>query len=168
MGKLDEDGIRRVRTAIEFEDAMGDGKLARALTTLLEGHEQAVDEVSRFAERLAACEALREAAEARVADADMIVFADRAARDVIRERRRQVEMGRDAQHDDKHTEGELLSAGWGAICRLTAAWAWLRSGLGDGRRRDVGSRRYRELLVESAALTLAEIERIDRAQQSET
>ncbi len=36
MTKLDEDDIRRVRTAIEFEDAMGDGKLARALTTLLE------------------------------------------------------------------------------------------------------------------------------------
>lgn len=77
-----------------------------------------------------------------------------AARDVLAERRRQVDKGYDAAHDDEHSKGEIMSADWGALARLSGqAFEARRTGRMDD---------YRRLLVEGAAQVLAEIERIDR------
>lgn len=99
--------------------------------------------------------------------ADMIdLIVSPAARDVLAERRRQIEVkGRTAEHDDAHVNGEIISEDWGAIRRMVAASAWLTSGLVKAA--DAYMRCYRDLLVESAAMVIAEIERIDRAAERE-
>ena len=86
-----------------------------------------------------------------------------AARDVLAERRRQVESeGWTAGHDDTHSEGQLAEAA--ACYALNAArnrqanfmgwWPWSRDWWKPkGQRRD---------LVRAAALLVAEIERLDR------
>lgn len=94
----------------------------------------------------------------------------KAERDIITERRRQVETGWTPEHDDEHASGELAAA---AGCYALHAHD------------DLSKRRYpdgpawwpfdagwwkpktpRENLVRAAALALAEIERIDRAEKS--
>lgn len=88
----------------------------------------------------------------------------KAARDVIAERRRQVEKeGWTAAHDDKHSSGDLsAAAGCYALFseshpdvgRPPPQWPWAREWWKpQGYRRD---------LVRAAALLLAEIERVDR------
>lgn len=87
-----------------------------------------------------------------------------AARDVIAERRRQVEKeGWSAAHDDKHSSGDLsVAAGCYAIFsesfpdagRPPPQWPWAREWWKP--------QDYRRDLVRAAALLLAEIERVDR------
>lgn len=72
--------------------------------------------------------------------------------DIGAERSRQVAKGWTEDHDDSHTAGELLYASWGAEERLDLA---LKATSFTARRR---------LLVEAAALIVAEIERHDRAE----
>ena len=96
-------------------------------------------------------------------------MASNAAKDVLAERRRQVEVeGWTHEHDDQHDEGELATA---AGCYA----------LFSGSHSDEGEppplwpldpaawkpREYRRDLVRAAALTLAEIERLDRATASD-
>ncbi|WP_416048996.1 hypothetical protein [Cupriavidus basilensis] len=92
-----------------------------------------------------------------------------AARDVLAERRRQVEAeGWTREHDDKHGNGEMaLAAGCYAANAGGAAWAdgvpsffpWTQAWWKPTTpRRD---------LVKAGALILAEIERIDRAEMAE-
>jgi len=88
-----------------------------------------------------------------------------AARDVLAERRRQIEAeGWTPEHDDKHVSGHLVQAarcyllhGRGGLAPMQTApvvWPWdARWWKPTGRRRD---------LVKAAALILAEIERMDR------
>lgn len=97
-------------------------------------------------------------------DADRLkATADTAAvRDVLARRRRQIEKGYDADHDDHHVGGEIISGEWGAIRRLTGACAWLKGATVDEVAAPRLARRYRELLVDAAAMTIAEIERLDR------
>lgn len=89
-----------------------------------------------------------------------------AARDVLAERRRQIEAeGWSASHDDGHMSGEMARA---AACYALSSAGWKREALLEiwpvrqwvsmwfkptGRRRD---------LVKGAALMIAEIERLDR------
>ncbi len=88
-----------------------------------------------------------------------------AARDVLAERRRQIDEGWVPEHDDEHDAGELAAA---AACYagnaagyvwngewLSEVWPWEREWWKPTTpRRD---------LVKAAALILAEIERLDRA-----
>lgn len=87
-----------------------------------------------------------------------------AARDVLTERRRQIEAeGWTPEHDDQHANGEMAAA---AACYafsaarsphniLNTVWPWSLSWWKPkDKRRD---------LVKAAALILAEIERLDRA-----
>jgi len=101
-----------------------------------------------------------------------------AARDVIAERRRQIEAeGWTSWHDDQHHRGEMAMAaacyahpervfiarqlagrGYETYTSYRDAWPWADEWWKPrGRRRD---------LVRAAALILAEIERLDRAAQS--
>jgi len=86
-----------------------------------------------------------------------------AARDVLAERRRQIEVeGWTPEHDDEHSNGEMARA---ALCYVTAKershlpsvplkWPWPDEWWKpDG---------YRRNLVKAGALILAEIERLDR------
>lgn len=74
--------------------------------------------------------------------------------DVLTERRRQVDdLDWTPAHDDEHADGAIVSADWGALQRVEFAAAEGPSGS-----------LYRESLVKSAALLIAEIERIDRAE----
>ena len=108
------------------------------------------------------------------------LIATQAARDVLEERRRQLEgEGWSTQHDDTHTNGEmaLAAAGYAEIAALASEFETKYPGVGaasvyadppvppfwpwdeewwkpEDRRRD---------LVKAAALLLAEIERLDRA-----
>lgn len=86
-----------------------------------------------------------------------------AARDVLAERRRQVEAeGWTPEHDDEHGAGEMAAAAAcyalnaaGCGCEVARNWPW------DGSWwKPTTSRRD---LVKAAALILAEIERLDRA-----
>lgn len=92
-----------------------------------------------------------------------------AARDVLAERRRQIEAeGWTPEHDDGHPPGELSSAaesyaaaaseqlcGWDGPLRAPQAWPWERdSWKPEG---------CRQNLVKAGALILAELERLDRA-----
>jgi hypothetical protein len=85
---------------------------------------------------------------------------EEAVREVVAERRRQVEAeGWTAEHDDEHTDGELVDA---AACYLIYRgghtphrWPWSREWW-----KPKGHRRN---LARAGALILAEIERIDRA-----
>jgi len=100
----------------------------------------------------------------------------KAIEDVIAERRRQIEVeGHTTAHDDRHTKGELARA---AACYCAVAgndeetrqvrlrmgwwpstwpWDWLQW-KPQSRRRD---------LVRAGALIIAEIERLDRAKETE-
>lgn len=88
-----------------------------------------------------------------------------AERDVLAERRRQIEAGHTPEHDDRHHEaGELASAAmcyarsaaFGATGALPPFWPWSsQHWKPSDPRRD---------LVKAGALILAEIERIDRAE----
>lgn len=99
----------------------------------------------------------------------------KALTDIMRERDRQVVFkGYDAQHDDEHADGSLVTAACayalGAlpvegqltndhiIEMLQALWPWERSTL---RLSDA-----RTDLIKASALLLAEIERLDRAEVS--
>lgn len=105
-----------------------------------------------------------------------------AAMDVIEERERQIEAeGFDLEHDDEHRRAELAKA---AVCYLTNAIvaAELRAGGMEQAKIDEASakagapkswpwdRRWwkpaapRQSLVKAAALIVAEIERLDRAE----
>jgi len=78
-------------------------------------------------------------------------------RDVLAERERQKTVkGWTSEHDDDHDNGELVHAEWGAMGRLKQAASLI------GLYSPVPAE-ARKLLVESAALILAEVERIDRA-----
>jgi hypothetical protein len=102
-----------------------------------------------------------------------------AARDVLAERRRQVESeGWDAKHDDEHDSGEMASAasayalaaadklhpmsqGDGEFDKLPPAmWCWDHEWWKPGE--------PRRMLVKAGALILAEIDRLDREQASKT
>ena len=91
-----------------------------------------------------------------------------AARDVLAERRRQIEAeGWTPEHDDRHPDGELARAaacyalttwsyeGWDPRCYVPINWPWAHSWWKPKDRRCD--------LIRAAALLLAEIERIDRA-----
>jgi hypothetical protein len=96
-----------------------------------------------------------------------------AARDVLAERRRQVDReGYDPEHDDEHVSGEIAAyAAFYAMPQAARDWPATESGYGDTWGEAIvpvdwtppkeGDRR-REL-VKAGALILAEIERIDRA-----
>jgi hypothetical protein len=88
-----------------------------------------------------------------------------AFRDVLAERRRQVEVkGWTPEHDDTHDAGEIARAGacyalmtagfspYGDIVSRAQPRGWGRFKLGIAR----------DMLVKAAALIIAEIERIDR------
>lgn len=92
-----------------------------------------------------------------------------AARDVLAERRRQIEAeGWTPEHDDEHSNGEMARA---ALCYITAKershlptvplkWPW-----SDAWWKPDG---YRCNLIKAGALILAEIERLDRLSASAT
>ena len=126
--------------------------------------------VEEAADRIEALTAERDALRARVAELEAGQTA--AARDVLAERRRQVEVeGWTHEHDDQHVKGEMAGA---AACYalyrshvdpvelmgegvLEMSWPWDPEWWKPTtRRRD---------LVKAAALLLAEIERLDRAAQ---
>ena len=82
--------------------------------------------------------------------------------DVMRERTRQInEEGWTPAHDDQHAKGELATAAycyvrWGGRLFAPAEWPWSNQWWKPtDRRRD---------LVKAAALIVAEIERLDRAE----
>lgn len=78
-----------------------------------------------------------------------------AARDVLAERRRQVESeGWSPEHDDKHTDNELSRAAGCYALGVTAYWPWDQDWWKPSDRR--------RNLVKAGALILAEIERLDR------
>lgn len=109
-------------------------------------------------------------------DEFMLVGVSRACRDVAKERERQIKSeGWTPEHDDLHGSGELAGA---AACYAMQA---VLDHIGKGRGlHDTVSRTIRELwpfsnewwkpknnrhdLVRAAALIIAEIERIDRAE----
>jgi hypothetical protein len=106
-----------------------------------------------------------------VAEVAATLLGTQAARDVLAERRRQVEAeGWTPEHDDQHEVGELATA---AACYAGNAggyvwaggwpgevWPWAREWWKPSTpRRD---------LVKAAALILAEIERLDRAEEGAT
>ena len=91
---------------------------------------------------------------------------NQAARDVLAERRRQIEAeGWTPEHDDEHTGFELARAGacyaeygnWPAHSEIPPnSWPWSAAWWKPTS--------YRQNLVKAAALILAEIERLDRIQ----
>lgn len=98
---------------------------------------------------------------------DGVMIVPQAALDVFEERRRQVyEEVWTPEHDDRHDQGEMAKAGacyaimgygfspYGSMVRRLWPWSeeWLK--LASPRR----------MLVKAAALLIAEIERIDRAE----
>lgn len=103
---------------------------------------------------------LSENGEALLGVAESVGSFTSALRDVVAERRRQVEgEGWSAAHDDAHTAGELAQAG---ACYLLysstqtpAFWPWSPAWWKP--------KGYRSNFVRAAALVLAELERIDRA-----
>lgn len=96
-----------------------------------------------------------------------------AAKDVLAERRRQIESeGWDADHDDKHSDGSLAQA---AACYASNAATWAEHGKKDLRYEMLPvsfrwpwsaswwkPKSQRQDLVRAGALILAEIERLDR------
>lgn len=103
----------------------------------------------------------------------MHIVKSQAARDVLAERKRQIEReGYNSEHDDDHDDGAIAAmAAYYAMPAGVREWPATDTGYGDtfGEAivpgdwivKDYGSRR-RELVV-AAALLLAEIERLDRA-----
>lgn len=75
-----------------------------------------------------------------------------AVRDVLEERQRQIAKGYDAAHDDEHVDCEILTHPiWGIAARAHNA------------RTIMMPLAYRRAVVELAAMSLAEIERLDRS-----
>ncbi|KWR88789.1 hypothetical protein [Cupriavidus sp. IDO] len=111
----------------------------------------------------------RDRASLAASPADQVGEATAAARDVLAERRRQVESeGWTPEHDDKYIHGDMSSA---AGCYATQGrhhyptpgnpppnWPWAAEWWKP--------KDYRSNLVRSGALILAEIERLDRAAMS--
>ncbi|MDW3683898.1 hypothetical protein RA280_19550 [Cupriavidus sp. CV2] len=101
---------------------------------------------------------------AAIAASPAVQDASDAARDVLAERRRQMEIeGWTTEHDDEHDKGELSMAGAcyaiaGEIDRTPALWPWATAWWKP--------RDRRSNLVRAGALILAEIERLDRAAMS--
>ena len=89
-------------------------------------------------------------------DVDALVAAARVGviAEIAAERRRQIEDGRDAVHDDELTGGELASAAAAYAVNNFALWPWASEWWKPKDRR----RNY----VRAAALLIAEIERMDR------
>lgn len=75
--------------------------------------------------------------------------------DVANERKRQIDAGYDDAHDDAHSQGQIIREPWGALGRLNAASRAIV-------RADFPVETLRNLLVQSAAMIVAEIERLDR------
>ncbi len=73
------------------------------------------------------------------------------------ERQKQIAAGYDAAHDDLHAHREIISAPWGALCRLEEAFGsnFAVPGYCESP--------YRDRLIQVAAMIVAEIERVDRA-----
>ena len=67
------------------------------------------------------------------------------------ERLKQIKKGYDFDHDDSHDDGSIITSNWGALSRLLSA-----SQVGD---KHVN---YDHLLIQSASMICAELERIDR------
>ena len=150
---------------------MPDTTLTSAVNELKE-HQRQLDMdgvevgVSRQALDIVLLSLARAGLEAGKADESM------AARDVLAERKRQVEAeGWTPEHDDKHAKGEMAKAAasyavdnvslyppgqWNSERRSIADWLWpwdMRWWKPTNRRRN---------LVKAGALILAEIERLDR------
>jgi len=99
--------------------------------------------------------------------------ASEATRDVIAERRRQIEAeGWSAEHDDEHTDGAMaLAAGMYAVNSASPTFLDFDDGFGPDERYPIGWPWHRQWwkpknprrdLVRAAALIIAEIERLDR------
>lgn len=118
-------------------------------------HDMAVELISRRA-YLASAKPAGEVGEMNIT---------RAARDVLAERRRQVEAERwSPAHDDTHTNGEMAIA---AACYALSASGWSQDALSEIWPKGWGVRwlkpkTSRRDLVRAAALIVAEIERLDR------
>ncbi|WP_449255160.1 hypothetical protein [Bosea sp. (in: a-proteobacteria)] len=88
-----------------------------------------------------------------------------AFRDVLAERRRQVEVkGWTPEHDDTHDAGELARAG-ACYALMTAGFSPYGGTVSQAQPRGWGRFKLgiaRDMLVKAAALLIAEIERIDR------
>ena len=88
---------------------------------------------------------------------------NRAARDVLAERQRQISAeGWTPEHDDEHAGGELRMAAVALALPNPAMWPTTWGGWSA--MKDKGLRRN---LVRATALMLAEIERLDRASPPE-
>lgn len=132
----------------------------------------AADEIDRQSKIRGEAEKMLREAEDRIEEANAIVFANRAARDVILERRRQVESeGWTAWSEDIHAGGDLARCAASYAINSTqypkikgapipGPWPWSR---GLFRPQD-----RRSDLVKAGALILAEIDRLDRAAAKET
>lgn len=84
-----------------------------------------------------------------------------AARDVLQERRRQIEAkGWTPAHDDEHDEGEIPHAA--ACYALMAGGTFAVDPLWPKGWGELRAKPHRRMLVVAAALLLAEIERVDR------
>lgn len=93
--------------------------------------------------------------EIKVMAAELLSLRPRSVvREIAAERRRQIEDGRDAVHDDELTGGELASAAAAYAVNDFALWPWASEWWKPKDRR----RNY----VRAAALLIAEIERMDR------
>ena len=88
-----------------------------------------------------------------------------AASDVLAERQRQIdEEGYTPEHDDGHKLGQLAHA---AACYATAGQRWPRSSVLSWDPKGYNpSKDRRQNLAKAGALILAEIERLDRAEQA--
>ncbi len=95
---------------------------------------------------------------------------DAAVRDVLAERRRQIEVeGWTPEHDDQHANGEMAGAAacyavsdithWARHHVIKTLWPWAPECWKPSD--------HRRNLVKAGALILSEIERLDRAQQGE-
>lgn len=78
---------------------------------------------------------------------------------IVAERQRQIAKGYDAAHDDAHAGGEIIWSEWGVIARINDAIHAGRSG---------STEHYVRLLTQAAAQIAAEIERVERAANSQS
>lgn len=114
-------------------------------------------ELTRALNQIESLEAECDRRHAELQDALPGAEMPRAWLDVMGERCRQIAVkGRAPEHDDAHERGEIIWETWGAQSRLCRAIEARRTG-------DISE--YRRLLIEAGAMTLAEIERVDRLQE---
>lgn len=102
----------------------------------------------------------------RLRDATSYQFISKAAFDVTEERSRQVEkLGYDHRNDDVYNDNELVHAALWFITADDLQWPWSWSTMlhAKSKRHDKRAR-----LVRAAALLIAEIERIDRATNTQS